>query len=175
MHRVEKTPVSLAQMVLKEKGILHSCFFQWLHQKPPSPLLWAFFCSSVQSKWRTPHAMLLHKLMSHLLKIQRNFICWLQPKLCFPSLVLAADSKSPQPHKVTSHLKLFLWECCRPPRSTGSYSRYCHPALLYPFPPSQLKKSHLETRDYKLPLPVIPLLCVHTAPNTSDLTGVLSL
>lgn len=177
MHRVEKTPVSLAQMILKEKGILHCCFFsngctKSLQAHCSEPL------SVPQGRVNGAHSSCNATARTHESSSEDTkafYVPFMQPKLCFPSLVPAADSKSPQPHKVTSHLKLFLRECCRPPRSTGTYPRYSHPALLYPFPPSQLKKYHLETRDYKLPLPVIPLVCAHTAPNTWDLTGVLSL
>lgn len=164
--RVEKTPVSWALIVLKEKENLHF-FLQWLHKKPPSPLLWvSFFYSSVQSKLRSPHARPLQEFVSPSEDIKAIYELnpKLQPKLDFPSLVPAADSRSPQPHKVISHLKLFLWECQRTTPSTPT--QHC----FHPFPPSQLKNSHQETRDDKLSVPVTPLLRVGTAPTTSGLS-----
>lgn len=110
---------------------------------------------------------------SHLLKTSRHFICWLQPKPYFPSLVPAADSKSPRPQKVKSHMKLLQWE--HPDRHGAQRTNPNFPTqhCLYPFPPSQLKKSHLETRDYKLSIPVMLFLCVGTAPKASDLSWYL--
>lgn len=133
----------------KKKGSCIAGFFQWFLKKPPSPQLWAlFFCSSVQSKLLTPHAMPLHELMSHLLKTSRHFMCWLESKLIFPSLVPAADSKSPQAQKVISHLKLFLGEHRRHPWSTEDYPWYSHPALLLPI--SSLPTPEISSGDKTL-------------------------